>query len=203
MIRTILAQLSAVAAVVLTVLLAGDLVELLMTPWKAVLVVVVVVVAISLAVWEVIAAARSLPIAYKGKNRNERIRKYMANLTKFDGQCVVSSNDLSWVSGEAYEMLMKKATERSLVLVMPRANEMSRKLERAGAEARYYGDGTFRLKSRFTVVNSNRADAWVAVGYGRKGAHMIREFHSSDDPTLNMAKDLIDIARRLAEKGTR
>jgi len=202
-IRTILAQFSAVAAVVLTVLLAGDLDELLATPWKVVLVGVAVVAAISLAVWEVVAAVRSRPIAYKGKKRNERIRKYMANLTKFDGQCVVSSNDLSWVSGEAYEMLMKKAAERSLVLVMPRSNQMSRQLVKAGAEARYYGDATFRLRSRFTVVNSNRADAWVAVGYGRKGAHMIREFHSSDDPTLNMAKDLIDIARRLAEKGSR
>ncbi|MCT1722187.1 hypothetical protein M3B14_00820 [Kocuria marina] len=203
MIRTILAQLSAVASIVLTVLLAGSLRELLMTPWKAILVVVVVAVAISLALWEVITAVRLRPIAYKGKKRNERIQKYMANLTRFDGQCVVSSNDLSWVSGEAYEMLMKKAAERSLVLVMPRENEMSRKLVTAGAEARYYGDETFRLRSRFTVVNSNRADAWVAVGYGRKGAHMIREFHSSDDPTLNMAKDLIDMARRLAEKGAR
>lgn len=203
MIRTILAQLSAVASIVLTVLLAGSLGELLMTPWKAILVVVVVAVAISLALWEVITAVRSRPIAYKGKKRNERIQKYMANLTRFDGQCVVSSNDLSWVSGEAYEMLMKKAAERSLVLVMPRENEMSRELVAAGAEARYYGDETFRLRSRFTVVNSNRADAWVAVGYGRKGAHMIREFHSSDDPTLNMAKDLIDMARRLAEKGAR
>lgn len=174
-----------------------------MTPWKAILVVVVVAVAISLALWEVITAVRLRPIAYKGKKRNERIQKYMANLTRFDGQCVVSSNDLSWVSGEAYEMLMKKAAERSLVLVMPRENEMSRELVAAGAEARYYGDETFRLRSRFTVVNSNRADAWVAVGYGRKGAHMIREFHSSDDPTLNMAKDLIDMARRLAEKGAR
>lgn len=203
MIRTILAQLSAVASIVLTVLLAGSLGELLMTPWKAILVVVVVAVAISLALWEVITAVRSRPIAYKGKKRNERIQKYMANLTRFDGQCVVSSNDLSWVSGEAYEMLMKKAAERSLVLVMPRENEMSRKLVTAGAEARYYGDETFRLRSRFTVVNSNRADAWVAVGYGRKGAHMIRELHSSDDPTLNMSKDLIDMARRLAEKGAR
>lgn len=203
MIRTILAQLSAVASIVLTVLLAGSLGELLMTPWKAILVVVVVAVAISLALWEVITAVRLRPIAYKGKKRNERIQKYMANLTRFDGQCVVSSNDLSWVSGEAYEMLMKKAAERSLVLVMPRENEMSRKLVTAGAEARYYGDETFRLRSRFTVVNSNRADAWVAVGYGRKGAHMIREFHSSDDPTLNMSKDLIDMARRLAEKGAR
>ncbi|MGN7067896.1 hypothetical protein D8M15_00640 [Micrococcus sp. HSID17228] len=203
MIRTILAQLSAVASIVLTVLLAGSLRELLMTPWKVILVVVVVAVAISLALWEVITAVRSRPIAYKGKKRNERIQKYMANLTRFDGQCVVSSNDLSWVSGEAYEMLMKKAAERSLVLVMPRENEMSRELVAAGAEARYYGDETFRLRSRFTVVNSNRADAWVAVGYGRKGAHMIREFHSSDDPTLNMAKDLIDMARRLAEKGAR
>lgn len=203
MIRTILAQLSAVASIVLTVLLAGSLRELLMTPWKVILVVVVVAVAISLALWEVITAVRSRPIAYKGKKRNERIQKYMANLTRFDGLCVVSSNDLSWVSGEAYEMLMKKAAERSLVLVMPRENEMSRELVAAGAEARYYGDETFRLRSRFTVVNSNRADAWVAVGYGRKGAHMIREFHSSDDPTLNMAKDLIDMARRLAEKGAR
>ncbi|GLU86105.1 hypothetical protein Kosp01_08510 [Kocuria sp. NBRC 114282] len=203
MIRTILAQLSAVASIVLTVLLAGSLGELLMTPWKAILVVVVVAVAISLALWEVITAVRLRPIAYKGKKRNERIQKYMANLTRFDGQCVVSSNDLSWVSGEAYEMLMKKAAERSLVLVMPRENEMSRKLVTAGAEARYYGDETFRLRSRFTVVNSNRADAWVAVGYGRKGAHMIRELHSSDDPTLNMSKDLIDMARRLAEKGAR
>ncbi|MEV8339775.1 hypothetical protein [Leucobacter sp. NPDC077196] len=98
---------------------------------------------------------------------------------------------------------MKKASERSLVLVMPKANPTSSELVKAGAEAHYYGDADFKLRSRFTVVNSNRGDAWVAVGYGRKGAHMIREFHSSDDPTLNMAKDLIDIARRLAEKGAR
>lgn len=180
--------------------------ELFTTPWKATLVIIAVLAAVVLAVWEVVATIAARPIVYNDKDRNvrnDRIRAYMANLTSFDGQCVVSSNDLSWVSGEARDMLMQKAGEGSLVLLMPKPNPMSRELVRAGAKAHYYGDASFRLRSRFTVVNANRADAWVAVGYGRKDAHVIREFHSSDDPTLNMAKDLIDMAARLAEKRTK
>ncbi|MFT7711761.1 hypothetical protein ACMT9Y_12445 [Clavibacter tessellarius] len=198
MIRTILAQVSAVAAVLLTVFLAGDLEALLASPVKTALVGLALCVAIVLGAWEVIAAFRARPIEYKGAKRNERIRTYMSNLTNFDGQCVISSNDLSWVSGDAQEVLMRKAAENSLVLVMPKANAKSRALVEAGAEARYYGNDSFRLRSRFTVINPERADAWVAVGYGRKGSHMIREFHTSDDPTLNMAKDLIEMARHLA-----
>ncbi|RKE62930.1 hypothetical protein [Microbacterium sp. AG238] len=202
MIRIVLAQSSAVFAVVLTIVLAGDLGALFASPVKTFFVGVAVILAIVLGAWEIIVERRERPIVYRGKKKKEQILRYMSNLTNFDGQCVISSNDLSWVEGEAHAMLMKKAENKSLVLVMPKANQRSRELVRAGAVARYYGDSS-PLRSRFTVINPGRADAWVAVGYGRKDSHVIREFHSSDDPTLAMAKDLIDLARLLGEKSAK
>ncbi len=201
MTRTALAHAAALAALVLSVLLAIDLEALFQSPLKTVVLVLTVLLAGVLAVWDLIGARRDQPIRYRGKRRNVKILKYMTKLLKLDGQCVVSSNDLSWVAGEARDALFEKARQKSLVLVMPRRNELSRDLEKSGAAAHYYGDQDFRFRSRFTLVNPSRADAWVAIGHGDSTAHTIREVHAESDPTVYLADDLYRLAKRHATAG--
>jgi hypothetical protein len=199
MVRSVLTQLGALAALAISVVLAGDLDRLLDSPLKALFVAISVLIAIAAAVWEVVGTHRSRPIRYRGKRRNAKILRYMTKLLAAEGQCVVSTNDLSWVTGSASDALFEKAKSGSLVLVMPQSNEIGERLEHAGAKAYYYGDEEFKFSSRFTLVNPARADTWVAVGHGTKGAHTIREAHSKDDPVVHLAKDLFQLAKRNAK----
>ena len=201
MIRTSLAHAAALAALLLSVLLAGDLETLFGSPLKTTFLVLTVLMAAGLAFWDLVGAKRDQPIRYRGKKRNAKILKYMTKLLKFDGQCVMSSNDLSWVAGEARDALFEKARQKSLVLVMPCRNELSQELERAGAEAYYYGDGDFRFRSRFTLVNPSRADAWVAIGHGNSAAHTIREVHAESDTIVYLADDLYRLTKRHTTAG--
>ncbi|MDQ1115272.1 membrane protein implicated in regulation of membrane protease activity [Microbacterium testaceum] len=109
MTRTVLAHAAALAALILGVLLAGDVGALLKTPLNAIVVTLAILLAAVLAVWDVVGAKRSQPIRYRGRDRNKKILNYMIRVLKFDGQCVMSSNDLSWVAGEARDALFEKA----------------------------------------------------------------------------------------------
>lgn len=202
MTRTALAHAAALAALVLSVVLATDFETLFKSPVKTTVLILAFVLAVGLATWDLIGAKRDQPIRYRGKKRNAKIVKYMTKLLKFDGQCVMSSNDLSWVEGDARDALFEKARRKSLVLVMPSRNELSRELEKAGARAYYYGDQDFRFRSRFTLVNPSRADAWVAIGHGNNAAHTIREVHAESDPTVYLADDLYRLAMRHTKGAT-
>lgn len=203
MLRTILTQLAAFLAVVASVLLANDLKSVLDTPWKLVLGAIVLFVAAGAATWEVIGTFRSSPIRYRGKRRDEKILKHMTKMLRTQEHCVISSNDLSWVKGEARDVLFNKASKNSLTLVMPRANELSSDLEDKGAVAYYYGDEEFKFASRFTLVNHSRSDAWVAIGHGTKDEHTIRMIDSKGDPAIHLADDLFRLVRRSAMSETR
>lgn len=202
MVRTILTQLGALAALVVSVVLAGDFPQLADSPWKSVIVALAVVVAVSLAAWEVFGTWRNLPIRYRGKKRDANVLKYMTKLLSFDGQCVMSSNDLSWATGDAEHALIKKAREGSLTLIMPSPNKLSTDLEEEGANAHYYGNEEFKFLSRFTLVNASRADAWVAIGHGTNGEHTIREISLKEDPTVHLANDLVRLVKRTSPSGS-
>lgn len=120
----------------------------------------------------------------------------MIKLLREGGNCVMSSNDLSWVDGESEKELRKKAKENSLELLMPRETPKSKRLEALGAKVHYYGDSSFRFESRFTIVNAGRSGSYVAIGHGELGVHFIRLSGEKGDPVLDMANDL----RRLAER---
>ncbi|MDP9695386.1 UNVERIFIED_ORG: hypothetical protein J2X79_002963 [Arthrobacter globiformis] len=198
MLRTILTQLAALLATVASVLLANDLKTLVDTPWKLFLGLIVLLVAAVAAIWEIFGTFRSRPIRYRGDGRDEKILKHMTKMLRTQEQCVISSNDLSWVKGEMREVLIDKASKKSLTLVMPRANELSSDLEDKGAVAYYYGDEEFKFASRFTLVNQSRSDAWVAIGHGTTNEHTIRTIDSKDDPAIHLADDLFRLVRRRA-----
>ena len=198
MLRTILTQMAAFLAVVASVLLANDLKSVVDTPWKLVLGVSVLLVAAVAAAWEIIGTARSRPSRYRGDRRGEKILKHMTKMLRTQEHCVISSNDLSWVKGDARDVLLDKASKKTLTLVMPCANELSSILTAAGAVAYYYGDHDFKFASRFTLVNHGRSDAWVAIGHGTRNEHTIRTIDSKDDPAVHLADDLFRLVRRRA-----
>lgn len=198
MCRTILTQVAAFLAVVASIFIANDLKTVADTPWKLILGIIVLVVAAAAALTEVIGTFRSSPIRYRGDRRDEKILKHMTKMLRTQEHCVMSSNDLSWVKGEARGVLLDKAEKRSLTLVMPRSNKLSSELVARGAVAYYYGDEEFKFASRFTLVNPARSDAWVAIGHGTKGEHTIRKIDSKDDPAIHLADDLFRLVRRRA-----
>lgn len=194
--RTILTQLAAFLAVVASVLLANDLKTVAETPWKLILGILVLLIAAVAALGEIIGTFRSSPIRYRGVRRDEKILKRMTKILRTQENCVISSNDLSWVKGKALEALSKKASNNSLTLVMPRANMISRDLVDKGAVAYYYGDEEFKFASRFTLVNHSRSDAWVVIGHGTKQEHTMRMIDSKDDPAIHLADDLFRLVKR-------
>ena len=203
MVRTVLAHVGSILALIVAVLMAGDLSTLLAKPLNVTFVFSAIAAAILLALWDCVQTARLLPKRFAGKKRNDKVRAYMVRLISSEGRCVLSSNDLSWVKDDALEALLKKAGQKSLKLLMPVPTDLSGRLVEAGAEALYYGENGLKLKSRFTIVNHDRHDTWVAVGMGTREAHIIREIQSNDDPTFHMATDLVRLAERSSVSSSR
>jgi hypothetical protein len=174
MIRTISTHVAAVGTVVLTVVLAGVFDNLQTTsPIKLIVVGFLLVAVLVLAVWDIVVARKRAPIR-------------------------ISSNNLSWVTGDALVAMTDKASNKSLLIVMPQENETSKELALKGAEVYYYGAELSPISSRFTIVNFGRSGKWAAVSHEVDGAHIIQKVRSGSDPTLHMAEDLFEMARRKA-----
>lgn len=200
MARTVITQTSAFLAVLAGIFLSNDVETILEQPWKLNLGVLVVIAALAAALWEIVGASKSRPVRFSGHRRDEKILKYMLGMLRTQAHLVISSNDLSWVKGEARHALFEKASHSSLTLLMPCANDLSSDLVSKGAVAYYYGDDEFRFASRFTLVNHSRSDAWVAIGHGAKNEHTIRTIDSKDDPAIHLADDLFRLVRRNAAR---
>lgn len=198
MLRIALTHLTAIVTIVLTIALAVDMNSLKTLGVKSLIIILAIGVTLVTAAWDFRQAQKSTPNRFKGKKREEKIREYMTNIVKNDGRCVISSNDLSWATGDARDALEEKARLKSLVLVMPKPIELSEILTKKGATAYYYGTSGLKFRSRFTLVNESRADSWVAIGYGENTAHLIREINSKDDPAFHLAEDLIELAKQSA-----
>ncbi|WP_187583287.1 hypothetical protein [Gordonia sp. OPL2] len=168
------------------------------SPPRLILIVITSLAVITCAVIEIVLARKTLPKKFSGKNRDRNIREYMTKLLQqSSGQCVMSSNNLSWVQDDQEKELFAKARQKELTLLMPQETNLSRRLAEGGASAYYYGaDDDFRFESRFTVFNASRSDVWVAIGHGRGNTHLIHRTHSNSDPVYFMAKDLVALAKR-------
>jgi len=198
LLRSILTHAIGVLAILIAVI-TTNVEQLFSSEWNTLIICLAFGLAAFLAVYDIIRVVKERPKRFTGSKRETKILAYMTKLFSGDGRCVVSSNDLSWVKGDAREALLRKAESRSLELVMPASTALSQELVARGAVAHYYGDAEFRFSSRFTIVNSSRADAWVAVGMGTQDAHIIREVNANSDPTFHMATDLVKLAKRASQ----
>ena len=202
LIRNIATHALSLMSLVITLIFASDVAKQLKDPFVGVIVVITFIIIAGMAILDIIYVGKNQPKKFKGKKRDAKIRRFMIDLLDGDGRCVVSSNDLSWVEQTAKEALLRKAQKNSLELLMPSVTDLSIELVSAGAEAHYYGDTGFKFRSRFTIVNTGRGDAWVAVGMGTSNAHIIRTITSNADPVFHMATDLVGLAERAAKVAT-
>ncbi|MCL6424056.1 hypothetical protein Bequi_11815 [Brachybacterium sp. JHP9] len=196
MTRTILTQLTLLIAFIAGVFLAGDIREVFSSAANTIIVIAALVLTVASAVCEIVGTAQDLPRTFKGRKRDAKILKYMTRLLSTNEQCVISSNDLSWVKNEAEIALINKARDGSLHLLMPAPNSLSKTLTSQGAVAYYYGTDGNRFRSRFTLINPGRSDARVAIGYGTKDAHRIQIIQAKDNPALHLVEDLYDFIKR-------
>lgn len=196
MLRTILTHAVAIVTLVLTILFGFGALEKFPDAIVLLFVILAIVTTLILAAYDTFATWRNGHKYFHGSNQDDDILEYMTKILSGDGRCVVSSNDLSWMRGGARDALLEKARKGSLELVMPKPSDRARELVEAGATPFYYGAKDFRFRSRFTVVNVDRADEWVAIGGKGRNGHIIREIHSSSDPAYHLATDLINMAKR-------
>lgn len=199
MTRTLITQIAAIVALISSILLANDLNNLFATPWKVLLGSVAMLLAIAAAIWEVFGTYKSQPRRFKGPKRDAKILKDMIKLLKPQSHCVISSNDLSWVDEVATKVLEEKATKKSLTLLMPVENTISKNLVSKGAKAYYYGDDLFTFTSRFTLFDPSGSGPWVAIGHRTEEVHTIRKISSKDDPAIHLVVDLYRLMARNAK----
>jgi hypothetical protein len=113
------------------------------------------------------------------------------------GRTAVFTRDMSWVGNpsEAMSLLEKKAEAGELVLFVGRETDLTRKLSSLSAEVISYESLGFIPKSRFTIVNHERAGERLAIGLGEDGKHVIREHTDHNREVLALATDLVELAK--------
>jgi hypothetical protein len=129
------------------------------------------------------------------------IRDYMYQWINNAGGVAIFTRDLSWVNDDEVETLLKaKAKKGDLTLVLPRPIKLSRQLETSGASVLYYPTIDYVIKSRFTVINTGRADTRVAIGRTEGTKHFVEEFSAGDHPAFYLADDMLQIMNKFCTK---
>lgn len=130
----------------------------------------------------------------------QAIRDYMYCWIENGGKVCIFSNDLSWVDDEEMvSMLKRKAGIDELQICVPAMVPIAETLKAAGATILTYAALKVVPQSRFTIINSGRMDAQVAVGRRLDGAHIVEEFGAGDHPVFAIASDLVEIVTRYSQ----
>lgn len=131
----------------------------------------------------------------------EKVPAFMRGWINDAGRVAIFSRDMSWVDAATRALLEKKARNGELVLVLPNSIEISRALSDLGAQVIHYPELGYTIKSRFTIVNLERPDTAVAIGYRvSEGKHRIDRFRAGEDPAFYLAQDLLELISRFGPK---
>jgi hypothetical protein len=131
-----------------------------------------------------------------------RIAEFMCKWLTSGGQAAVFSHDLSWVSpgSRISGILETKARAGELVLFVGRTPDIVRQLAMLGATIFDYSRLGFMPRSRFTIVDKDKAGARMAIGLVEGNKHVIREYGVADHAILALGEDLVRLAERLSEQ---
>lgn len=134
-------------------------------------------------------------------DNEKEIKKYMKNWVNNDGQTVIVSRDLSWVSpnDNIYNILRKKAKNDELTIIMQKSNTCVKDLEKCGAKIYYYGNLDFTPKTRFTFIHYGRTNPRLAIGYQFKGVTKILEYEKSGTIEYSLAEDLCNLLKEVSK----
>ena len=136
--------------------------------------------------------------------RDRQIHDYMYAWIKKASGVAIFSRDLSWVTTrEMRQLLEQKARDGELTIVLPKSIELSEALHKIGADVLYYEGIDYVIRSRFTVVNTNRHDTRVAIGRSEGDEHRIEEFSAGNHPAFYLTQDIMELMKRFATRPER
>lgn len=129
------------------------------------------------------------------------IRDYMFDWIDSASSAAIFSRDMSWVQDDRMKgMLREKARSSSLVLVLPREIPFSAELKQLGASVYHYPQIDYVIRSRFTVVDLDSHNTRVAIGRSNGDRHRVEEISAGDNPSLNLAIDMLELVRRFVRQ---
>lgn len=131
-------------------------------------------------------------------NRNseeEFINEYLYNLINKGGKCSILSRDMTWAENDKKmtSMLNDKAKKRELELYLEGETNLSRKLTKSGAKFYKLNSSP---KVRFTLTCCDRSlSTQLSIAITRGRIHYIKEYFSGKDLIVNLAENMLNIAK--------
>lgn len=153
----------------------------------------------------VIDTLKTRKLTFKISNKSG-IAEYLVNFMEKGGRTVVLSRDLSWVTDDLIGRLERKSRKKDLIVFMPRLNETAKRLQKAGADVRCFGealtDGASNIvKSRFTIIQWDSYSARITYPKEDHSYHYNFEYVMGE-PAMELAQDLIRLLIHMVpEKG--
>lgn len=142
---------------------------------------------------------------------DDQIKEEMQNLIKMQGKICIMSRDLTWVDDKIEKCIIEKKS--SILIFAEHETNLTKKLEEAGVDIRYYGKTGFIPNTRFTVIRYNKNDQQVAIANTKntlrrknKMEHTI--YMTNDNPNdkrdswlSSLAYDMISLCEKVSEGG--
>jgi hypothetical protein len=137
------------------------------------------------------------------KPESYEIKNYLLNWISKGGHAVVFTRDMSWANDDRIKnMLLTKARNSELSVILPKQMALTEELERSGAQIISYESLNYTPQSRFTLINKGRMDSQVAFGRRIKDQHVIEEFANGEHPVFALANDLVEILNHIQKKSS-
>ena len=137
----------------------------------------------------------SSPMVFDGNGKE--IETYMQSLIKKGGNVAVFSRTLSWAKSNAKlkELLLEKARDRSLTVVVPELFDLASQLKDAGAEV-IVCKAFDRFKIRFTITNLGTVGIGAATGMPHDArVHVERFIDQKRQPVITLADTVLTLVR--------
>lgn len=132
-------------------------------------------------------------------NDSEGIKNYMKNWLNSNSRTVIVSRDMSWVSqnDEVYNILLKKAKDDELTIIVKNSKDIIRDLKNHGAEVYEYNNIDFTPSVRFTFIHYGLGNPRLAIGFKDHEFHKIKEFEKCGAIEYALAEDLFNLLKEV------
>jgi hypothetical protein len=135
------------------------------------------------------------------KPDSHEIKDYLFNWISKGGHVAIFTRDMSWANDNRIKsMLITKARNSELSVILPKQNALTDELETFGANIISYEVLDYIPQSRFTMINKGKMDSHVAFGRRINDQHVIEEFANGNHPVSALAIDLVEIVSQVQKR---
>lgn len=131
---------------------------------------------------------------YDKKTDTNKINEYMENLySNATGRIIISTTGgMNWATEKVMNELEKKAKSSGVVIFIPKENEKTNRLQRAGVKI----ITDYAPNLNFSIINPDANDARIAIGRSRTNdIHCITE-HESQSDVMVVAREFVNLLEK-------